>query len=212
MLQMYRGPIENLLGRNWPNTPSDEKLKKIHERITFSGTEGILRAVPDTIPGLPTQTIRETKILADWYNAQEHRLAAFMLFSKTKFRTADDRLDFLTDMAEEGESTTMMGLSLQSDPPGLEDVATQINFDSMPRDPEWTGISPVWANVRGTHVIVQESRITSGTPGIILAMPPRNVSGVFTSENPFPKGLAETVRDILLWHGALEVNWWSGSS
>ena len=63
--------MEKYTGRNWPNTPPDERLINASGRVDLIRQGNILRARART-KGAGRQEKRDAQILAQWYNAQEH--------------------------------------------------------------------------------------------------------------------------------------------
>ena len=222
MLSMYRGPIEELTGRNWPNTPPDKRLIKASQRIEYKEKGGILWAKAK-LKNASKQEAQDASILARWYNAQDKRMRAMLDSRSIETGSSDDTFNMLFDMAEGCETRKEIGLAAmrETDPQeGMGAISegmmlTTVNFDSVPRNQEWTGISHTWTDFKGTDVMVFESRLVPGQPGIVIGMPPVNIRDAYTEmadPEGFPPGPAETVRDILKWHGAENVHWASSKS
>ena len=178
MLYMFRGPLEEITGRNRPNTPGDERIRRAFGRIEFARVGQTAWAVANTRNAEPQET-RDAETMAEWYNGQAHRMRALAETDSMELKDPDDQFDFLCDMAEEAESETMMGLSVIRDIPEYESELTEINFDAVPRDPEWMGISYTWSFFRRTNVMVAESRVLPGDPGMIIGMPHQNIGENF---------------------------------
>ena len=206
-LYMYYGPIEGLTGRDWPHIPDKQRLIRAHARIDFEEQDGAMWAVPN-IAGTNPWEQRDVTIMAEWYKGQAHRLKALLRYDLEKPGNSDEMFDFLFQLAEEADTGCLMGLSVESDVPEYESEKVWLNFDAVPKDPEWMGISYTWEYFRRTEVMVIESRITPGLPGLIIGMPVENAGDTFRSGHNFPEGVPSQVRDLLKWHQATRVHWY----
>ena len=217
-LMMYRGPIEDLMGRSCPNIPSDERILAADKRMKYRKKKGAYRAQAD-LRNTNEQEKMDAVTLARWYNAQDHRGNAMLELHRRQPANSDDMFNLLCDMAEDGHTKQMIGISSDRpnnliDPtlrPDDSEDTVEINFDSVPRHPDWIGLSPIWSNFKDTDVVVIESNILPGQPGMVVGMPPLNIRDAFenlSAGTAFPEGAPQTVRDILRWHGAQQIHWW----
>ena len=144
LIGMFRGPVEKYTGRNWPSTPPDERLMNASGRVDLIRQGNILRARART-NGAGRQEKRDAQILAQWYNAQEHQMTWFV--NRTRLgleRTADERFDLLADAAQDGDTSSSIGISVEGlrewtqeeqDRPDSELLLpVALNFDKAPRD------------------------------------------------------------------------------
>ena len=209
-IYMCYGPVEELTGRDWPHIPGDGRITRAHQHIGFQEDYGAMWAFPD-IKGTSYQDLEDALTLADWYNAQAHRMSSFLKLSSETPGNPDEMLSLLFDMAKLGETETLMGLSVESDIPEYESEKVAINFDAVPKDPAWMGISHAWQDFRRTEAVVVESKLSPGQPGFVVGMPLQEAAGAFANCQEFPGGLPSQVRDLLKWHQATRVYWLSTS-
>ena len=210
------GFFSNLTGRNCPNIPSDKRLLNDGKRMGFRSKHGISLAKPN-LQNASQQERQDATILARWVNAQQHRASALADLAEDPTQTSDGMFERLFELAKIGHSKRMIGTAnarrISPPRPGTipDDAALlAMGCDSVPRESDWIGISPVWEDFKDTQVVVIESNIVPGEPGLIIGMPPDDVGSSFqgmTDGRDFPDGNPETVRDILLWHGAQAAHW-----
>lgn len=76
-------------------------------------------------------------------------------------------------------------------------------FTQLLKHPHWMGLDPSLPKIKGLKAVIFQ--VTPGTPGFIIALPPRDINA--KRQRPFPPGLPTILRDLLDWHGAQPV--WS---
>ena len=91
-----------------------------------------------------------------------------------------------------------------------DDNSEVFSFTWLQRDPDWMGFSANLKEMRGAQVLVMESPILQGKPGIVMASITGhpNTPRFEKTTDSFPLGReASTLRDIITWHGAKECLW-----
>ena len=86
------------------------------------------------------------------------------------------------------------------------DGEPEVSLSAVQRDPEWMGLNPMFQLVKGQRVIVEESGKQPGRPGLMM-MSLREIEHIQQTQDEFPPGEAQQLREILEWHGAREILW-----
>ena len=80
----------------------------------------------------------------------------------------------------------------------------------MQRDLDWMGFCVNLKEMKGAQVLVMESSIGQGKPGIVMASitgHPNTPRFEKATDRFPPEREASTLRDIITWHGAKECLW-----
>ena len=189
-----------------PGTPGPERGRAAAQRVRPSTKRGKSTYRPDHRRATQQQS-QDTAVLCRWLNAE----------NAMPKRTA----------AIEAQSTpaqveSLIGSMLGATPPrhllalayieGTGDGRMTVTAGFTPRNPDWAGISPLWANAQGHEALIAADTGTAGLPGLVvmhddeawkLLLEPDDDQLL---EEP-PEGAPSQLANILRFHGAVNVHW-----
>ena len=202
--------------KDWPNTPGMERIREAFLSIKKPGYN---RPVPELNDA--KRVLKDTLVLKE----RQESLKSFQLPALQDTAKLDPNLDNdarireLLIIAERGNTDETIGLianirvvndmttSLYWWDTGDKEPLYASLFARLPRDPDWMGWDRMLKTAEGMRALVLENYPEPGTPGIILMSPPEQFQGFPEKDRePFPKGEAQILRDLLKWHGADP--WW----
>ena len=113
---------------------------------------------------------------------------------------------FLHTMAQHGESTNTIGISWQKWREDLKDKSEYV-MTKLSRDEDWMGFNITLENIQDVKFVCYQAEHRQLVPGFAVGYPAQDNDLSRHNDNPFPKGQATQLRDLLLWHGAAECVW-----
>ena len=197
-------PLSKVLGRRWPGVPSDERILRADESVEIvEGKNGRRAVLGDWATEMDSPNrIRDAKNLCGWYNAAVYRLWALRSIARDRdmLERSTDRFRKLVEVGRPGESNDMFVLAVESLKRENGRKIRNMDVDLTPRDPEWTGFSPVWKMFKGLDVAILESEAVRGSPGVVVGVEAGTSHEIESNRAEFPKGPATQTRDRYSQH------------
>ena len=113
---------------------------------------------------------------------------------------------FIHTMAQHGESANTIGISWQRWREDLDGKSEYV-MTKLSRDQNWMGFNITLENIQDVKFACYQSQHDHLLPGFAVGYPAQDNDLSQHSGNPFPKGQATQLRELLLWHGATECTW-----
>ena len=205
-------PLSMLTGRDWPGIPTDERILSADQKIEKEQQEkGVSASVADWVKPETAgyQATVDAHNLCMWYNGRAYNTWSLNnLGDERELRTSKRRFRKLLELARKGDLNNMFAVAVETNRT-LEDGTLKVNidFDLAPRNPEWTGLPPIWRGFKGLDVAVLESEKIRGAPGAVIGVPKGSNEEIATQGTQCPGGPPFLVETMLKWHGAETIKW-----
>ena len=192
---------------SWPETPPMERVAQaqefVHARLPedMNLTDTILELRTRPSSGRETIRMDAANLLEMQVNDIFGKWGAETLLTTIAQRGTDEKEKIQAQIAGQGDTPWTIGISMETPSPrGMIQL-----FTRLLRDPGWLGFCPALPRLQGASTIVMESISIPSRPGIVLASPRAEPPPGTTGQ--FPPGEARTLRELLLWHGAVSPAW-----
>ena len=208
-IEITQTPRSKML--TWPNTVSEQRMTQAQDGLAI-----MAQAIEEGIP-LPTWiTSEQASDMAQLIVSQEtenfQRLAASSFTKITVNLTPeDDPIRQMFFITQQGTTADTVGLMLETKADAGTEAGTGTtlrarSFTRLNRHPQWAGFNPSLERLKGTDVMLYESREHPGDPHMVAAVE-SDLRAPYPHETTFPEGLPTVLRNLALWHGALTCTW-----
>ena len=202
---MEMDQIHNLCAKDGPGLPGTERGADAARRVRETVKRRMIIYRPDQRRATPQQA-KDAATLCRWLNETggEQDGGSHILEPGQPAEKFEDAIIHLAESIETKHIMAVMGLETMSD------GAARLWAAVTPKDPDWTGISPLWQRAQGAHAIVLTDAANVNQPRAVVLKNP-NAAGLmpnYGDGDPAPEShLARSIEALLKHHGAATITW-----
>ena len=204
-------PVADIL--EWPSTPTQQRHLTAMEFLERNPSllNKIEKEIIEETLGRNSQAGRDVFNLIGISMSNLFGLWAIDQLVKQGVKSWHESHELIELLTWKGSSLRTIGTAINTRSDDRNDDYSEVfGFTWMQRDLDWMGFCVNLKEMKGAQVLVMESSIGQGKPGIVMASitgHPNTPRFEKATDRFPPEREASTLRDIITWHGAKECLW-----